>query len=130
MTFGTFDSFHPGHEYYLRQARKYWDYIITVIARDATVMKVKGRLPKNNEIIRLQTVINAELSDETHLGSLIDPYKYIMQKKPDVLCFWYDQNSFNNENLYTFLRENHLDPKIIRLPAFQPEKWKSSLLPE
>lgn len=41
MAFGTFDVFHPGHEYYLTQAKKYGDILIVVVARDKTVEKVK-----------------------------------------------------------------------------------------
>jgi FAD synthetase len=41
MTFGTFDRLHPGHEYYLSEARKYGDCLITVVARDKTVVDIK-----------------------------------------------------------------------------------------
>lgn len=41
LTFGTFDIFHPGHEYYLREAKKHGDKLVTVIARDQTVKNVK-----------------------------------------------------------------------------------------
>ena len=44
MAFGTFDLMHPGHEYFLRQAKKRGDYLIAVIARDSTVKKLKGKL--------------------------------------------------------------------------------------
>jgi len=54
MLFGTFDIFHEGHRDFLRQAREYGDYLIVVIARDETVKNVKGKLPRNNESVRLQ----------------------------------------------------------------------------
>ncbi len=41
MTFGTFDMFHPGHEYYLSEARKLGDTLITIVARDVTVTRIK-----------------------------------------------------------------------------------------
>ncbi|MEI6711388.1 MAG: adenylyltransferase/cytidyltransferase family protein [bacterium] len=41
MTFGTFDRFHPGHEYYLREAKKLGDTLITIVARDNTVERIK-----------------------------------------------------------------------------------------
>jgi len=41
MTFGTFDMFHPGHRYYLSEARKYGDILIVVVALDATVERLK-----------------------------------------------------------------------------------------
>ena len=45
MCFGTFDTLHPGHLYFLRECRRYGDNLVVVIARDATVAKVKGKKP-------------------------------------------------------------------------------------
>jgi FAD synthetase len=41
MTFGTFDLLHPGHLHYLSEAKKLGDYLITIVARDATVERLK-----------------------------------------------------------------------------------------
>jgi cytidyltransferase-like protein len=128
MTFGTFDRFHPGHEYYLTEAKKLWDTLITVVARDNTVKAIKWKKPRDTEDARLKNIIDAWISDTVILGSNLDPYQVLLAYRPDILCFWYDQNSFNNEKLERFLEEHHLSPKIIRLPSFNPERWKSSLL--
>ncbi len=128
MTFGTFDRFHPGHEYYLTEAKKFWDTLITVVARDSTVMSIKSKKPRDLERERLKNIIDSWLADTVVLWSDTHPYQVLLTYRPDILCFWYDQNSFNNEKLEIFLKENHLNPMIIRLPAFNPEKWKSSLL--
>ena len=42
MAFGTFDVLHPGHHFYLEQARKLGDNLVVVVARDANVKKLKG----------------------------------------------------------------------------------------
>lgn len=128
MTFGTFDRFHPGHEYYLTQAKKLWDTLITVVARDSTVKTLKWKQPRDTEGERLKNIIDSWLADTVVLGSDTDPYQVLLTYCPDILCLWYDQNSFNNEKLETFLREHHLNPNIVRLAAFNPEKWKSSFL--
>ena len=54
MVFGTFDILHPGHLNFFKQAREFGNFLIAVIARDKTVLKIKGRLPKNNEKKRLK----------------------------------------------------------------------------
>lgn len=41
MAFGTFDLFHPGHQYYLSEASKSGDELIVVIARDLRVEHIK-----------------------------------------------------------------------------------------
>jgi len=128
MTFGTFDRFHPGHEYYLREAKKLWDTLITVVARDSTVMTIKWKRPRDTEWERLKNIIDSWLSDTVVLGSDTDPYQVLLTYRPDILCFWYDQNSFNGESLNQFLISHSLKPTIITLDPFQPERWKSSLL--
>lgn len=128
MTFGTFDLFHPGHVYYLSEAKKLWDYLITVVARDSTVTDLKWKSPRESEDVRLRKVWECEYVDEAILGSETNHYAVIWEKKPDILCFGYDQRSFNDAALDTYLREHNLRPQIITLSAFDPEKWKSSKL--
>ena len=41
MCCGTFDLFHPGHEFYLRSAQKFAQKMTVVIARDARVISGK-----------------------------------------------------------------------------------------
>jgi cytidyltransferase-like protein len=41
MTFGTFDVFHPGHRFYLTEARKLGNRLIVIVALDSTVEKIK-----------------------------------------------------------------------------------------
>lgn len=128
MTFGTFDRFHPGHEYYLREAKKLWDTLITVVARDSTVMTIKWKKPRDTEWERLKNITDSWLCDIVVLGSNLDPYEVLLAYCPDILCFWYDQKSFNGESLNQFLISHSLTPRIITLDPFEPEKWKSSLL--
>lgn len=128
MTFGTFDLLHPGHLYYLSEAKKIGGYLITVIARDSTVERIKGKNPREDEKLRLEKVQDCEHVDEAILGSFTDHYSVILEKKPDILCFGYDQRSFNDEKLEAYLKVHNLHPKIIIIPPFEPEKWKSSKL--
>lgn len=126
MIFGTFDIFHKGHENFLKQARERGNYLIVVIARDKTVLKVKGKLPRNNEKTRLQTIIVSGLADKIILGGLADKYKIIKKHRPDIICLGYDQQAFT-EKLEEKLKEYNLpDTKIIRLKPYYPKKYKSS----
>jgi len=125
MVFGTFDFFHKGHEYFIKEAKKEGDFISVVIARDETVLKVKGKYPLNNEIYRLGKV--KSYADEVLLGELGDKYKIIEIVKPDVICIGYDQESFTND-LGEEMRKRGLKGKVIKMKAFEPEKYKSSIL--
>ena len=128
LAFGTFDIFHEGHKSFLKQTRKFGDYLIIVIARDKTVENIKKRSSQNNENSRLEIVRKSNLADEVILGNLENKYKVIKKYKPDVICLGYDQGTFT-ENLREKLKEFDLvDTKIIRLKSFYPEKYKSSKL--
>ncbi|MFH1408728.1 MAG: adenylyltransferase/cytidyltransferase family protein [Nanoarchaeota archaeon] len=121
---GTFDILHPGHQDLFRQAKKHGETLIVLVARDATVEKVKGRPPRNNEHQRLLTVYNEPLVDEAVLGSKDEVYAFL-EKKPDVICIGYDQEAFV-EGLKNAIENKGLSIKIVRLQPYEPEKWKSS----
>jgi FAD synthetase len=128
MVFGTFDLLHPGHIYFLWQARKYGAYLIAVIARDRTVKKVKGRLPQNKELKRSANLKNLNLADRIILGNLKDKLAAVKKYKPDIICLGYDQRYFT-ENLKKELQKINLAKiKIIRLKPYKPEKYKTSLI--
>jgi FAD synthetase len=124
IAFGTFDGFHPGHRFYLDEASKHGELTV-VVARDATVVKVKGRPPLKDENARLADVIAAGYCGV--LGSLTDRYAVLTEVRPDVICLGYDQQAFT-EKLEDVLKERGLAARIVRIGAFQPETYKSSLL--
>jgi cytidyltransferase-like protein len=69
LVFGTFDGLHEGHLNLFRQARRYGDYLVVVVARDSTVRENKKKMPKFNEQERLKEVKNNPLVNEALLGS-------------------------------------------------------------
>ena len=128
MTFGTFDLLHPGHLHYLSEAKKLGDYLITIVARDATVERLKWRKPRESEEARVKKLQESGVVDEVILGVPLDYYAVIKEIKPDVLYFGYDQRSFNGEKLTEYLKKHDLHPQILIGEPFEPEKWKSSKL--
>jgi len=126
MVFGTFAVLHPGHLYFFSQAKKYGDKLIVVVARDVTVKKVKGFLPKLDEAARLQMAGALEMVDKAVLGDKIDWYKIIRKNKPDVICLGYDQRT--PPNFEKKLKEMKILAKIYRLPSYKIQKYKSSKL--
>ena len=128
MVFGTFDIFHKGHEDFFRQAQEFGEYLIVVVARDENVLKIKGRLPRNGEIIRQKKIVESELADKVVLGNLVDKYKVIQGFKPGVICLGYDQRVSEDELKEKLIEFGFDKTKIIRLNSFHPEIYKSSKL--
>ena len=127
MAFGTFDHFHAGHEYYLTQAKKLGDELIVVIARDETVKAIKGHLPDHKEKIRKKNVEASGIANEVVLGDKTDKYKVVKKYNPAVIALGYDQYAFTYK-LQKFFIDNKMNTKIVRLLAYKPEVYKSSLI--
>lgn len=127
LVFGTFDGLHAGHLSLFRQAKKFGDYLVVVVARDLTVKSIKGHLPKITEQERLKKVYNYKLVDDAQLGNLKSYYKKIKEIKPQVICLGYDQVAFI-DNLQKEIEKINLKIEIIRLKPYNAKKYKSHLL--
>jgi FAD synthetase len=132
IVFGTFDIFHEGHRNFFKQAKELGDFLIVVVAREENVLKIKGALPWNDEETRLAEIKNSELVSKAILGgkNRVKDYKYLIlrQEKPDVVCLGYDQQ-VDLDELQKMLKKYKLNKtKVVKLEAYKPEKYKSSLL--
>jgi FAD synthetase len=125
IVFGTFDSIHPGHLDFFKQAKQHGDFLVAVVGRDETVEKIKGRKPAKKQQQRLLDVYNVPEVDFAALGDKEDPYKIIEEQNPDVICLGYDQNSYT-KNLEDELKKRGIKAEIIRLKPHQEHKYKSS----
>jgi len=128
LAFGTFDIFHKGHEFYLKEAKKYGDILNVIVARDSTVKQIKGKTPLNSELKRLAQIQNLDYVDKAFLGYEEDKYKIIEEIRPHIICLGYDQQSFSND-LKNKLKKRGLNPKIVKFEkGFKPELYKTSKL--
>lgn len=130
MVFGTFDMIHAGHEDLFRQARAFAKepYLIVSIARDSAAKRHRGFLPQHHESERLAEVAAHPLVDEAVLGDEIGYITHISTVKPDVIALGYDQKGEYVERLERDLTNAGVAAKVVRLRAFQPEKYKTSKL--
>ncbi len=125
MTFGTFDIFHLGHRYFLREASFYGNCLITIVARDKNVLKFKWFKPKNNEKKRVEKLKKMKVADIVELWDSDNPLFWVFIHNPQIICLWYDQEWFYKE-----LKDNNKinNIEINRLNSYKPEIYKSSLL--
>lgn len=130
IAFGTFDNLHLGHLSYLSQAGSFGDELIVVVARDANVLKGKGRLPQENEEVRRQKVEDAVkelgLKSRVILGNKVDRWQLLRELRPDIICLGYDQQ-VDLKALDELIASERFFCEIKRLNPHHPEKYKSSL---
>jgi len=129
LAFGTFDLLHPGHRYFLRQAKQLGGNLIVVVARDKNVLKLKGYLPEQSERMRLRAVRKLPFVSRATLGQREFNHRYTLVKKikPDIIVLGYDQRT-RTRSFARDLAKLGLKPKLVRLPSFHPDRYKSSLL--
>lgn len=129
LIFGTFDIIHPGHLSFIRQAENEGDILYVVIARDANVVKIKGRKSVNSEkerVINLKEKLGVK---NILLGNLEDHFKVIEKIKPDIICLGYDQE-ISIDSLTAELKKRSLFLVIKRLLPYKEDSYKSSKLRE
>lgn len=127
MCFGSFDTLHPGHIYFLKQAKKLGDALVVVVALDSTIKAVKGIAPKYNEKQRVEHIRDLKIADKVVLGYEADKYEIIEEINPDVIALGYDQDSFAGK-LKEEMGKRSMNPKIVRLGPYKEEHYKSSKL--
>ncbi len=90
MATGVFDLLHPGHVYFLTEARKLGDELVVVVARDQTARRLK-REPYVPELIRRQMVEALKPVDRAVLGSATDIYQTVVDIEPQIIALGHDQ---------------------------------------
>lgn len=128
LTFGSFDVVHKWHEYYLSESRKYGDVLITIIATDTNIERIKWHPPLHNQAERKIAIEQLSISDTVIIGSDSNPMKWLEKYTPEVICLGYDQRGKFVEQLPEEFEKLWLHTSIVRVPALEPEIYKSSLI--
>jgi cytidyltransferase-like protein len=128
MVFGVFDGFHEGHRYFLNKARIKDGYLIVVVARDEYVERKKKRFPCQLLKERMKVIKEQGIADEVCSADSEDnSWNIIKEKTPDIIALGYDQNELE-QSIKNTMKEFMKQPCIVRINAYKPEKYKSSII--
>lgn len=123
VVFGVLDLLHPGHLYFLREARKHGDNLTVVVTRDARVIDEKNRRPIFSERERLAMVQALRMVGQAVLGDPTGQWSVLKRLQPDVVCIGYDQDMALIEKCdFTKM------PRIVHIKGWRTKKYRSSLL--
>ncbi|KKQ28105.1 MAG: FAD synthase [Candidatus Magasanikbacteria bacterium GW2011_GWC2_37_14] len=125
MIFGTFDIVHAGHLHMFKEAKKYGDFLVVVVARDQNVEIIKGLGSLHSEEERLLFLENIKLIDQVLLGDKTDVYKVVNEIKPNIIALGYDQKIYV-DNLEKAITNFGLNTRIVRLAPYQENRLKSN----
>lgn len=129
IAFGAFDPLHKGHEFFLKSAKALGDFLLVVVARDISIRARKLREPFQPEDVRLQVVAKLPFVDEAVLGNEhANQYKLLGELDFDIVAMGYDQKPSDEEVRLALDERSKQRVKIVRLPAFEPEQFKSTYL--
>ena len=127
MVFGTFDTLHRGHLYFLRNAAALGDTLIAVVARDKTVGELKGITPMhsyNDRVAHLLKtgIVKKALPSDEERGS----WQVLQKERPQVICLGHDQDRMG-DNLRSWLeRQKDYSPEIQILPPYKRNVYSST----
>lgn len=132
---GTFDGLHLGHVFLIKFARRRGlalarrlgrsgVHVSVVVARDESVRRIKRRSAHHSEEERRQLVAALGDVDVAFLGVPNDFVRSVRRVDPDLIVLGYDQRG----DWERILREAGIDAKIIRAPAYEATRLKSSVL--
>ncbi len=127
MASGTFDIIHPGHAFYLEEAKKLGGAgaeLFVVIATDKTVEKHK-RIPIMDQEQRAEMISKLKVVDDVFIGDENDPFKIVLDKKPDIIAIGPDQN-FSPEKLQKQLQSMGLSCEVVKIKDYKKFELDSS----
>lgn len=127
MASGTFDILHPGHVFYLEEAKKLGGVnseLFVVIATDKTVEKHK-RIPILPQDQRAELISKLRVVDEVCVGDEEDPFKIVKEKSPDIIAIGPDQK-FIPGKLQNKLESLGLNIKVVKIEDYKKFELDSS----
>lgn len=123
MGFGTFDGLHEGHLFFFRELKKLGAKLTVVVSRDDNSERIKGRRPRRPQDERMAAVQATGLVDSVVAGNNTDFFQCIRDHSPAVIGLGYDQKADEEA-----LKKTFPALRLVRLSAFEPHKYKSSLI--
>lgn len=122
MVFGVFDGFHPGHRYFLTEARARCERLVVVVALSEVVERMKKRPPLYTYEERVARIEEFD-SNLTVVPS--DPglgeWRVFKEHHPEMVFLGYDQVALGQALVDIAMPHTYIG-------SHYPEKYKSGLL--
>ncbi len=128
MATGVFDLLHPGHLFFLQEARRLGDELVVVVARDQTARRLKHE-PYVPEHLRREMVDALKPVDRAILGSATDIYQTVVEERPDIIALGFDQH-FDEKEVERECRRRGVEVRVVRLGPMTHDTLATSKIVE
>jgi FAD synthetase len=109
--------------------KKEGNHLVAIVARDNVVKELKGRQPKNDEITRVNKLLNNKDIDLVVLGDpKIGTYNILKEVKPDIVFLGYDQKDLHKDLKQKIKNGNLPEFDIILGRPYKSDIFHSSIL--
>ncbi len=115
MATGVFDLLHPGHLYFLTEAKRLGDELVVVVARDQTARRLKHE-PYVPELMRREMVEALKPVDRAVLGSTTDIYETVVRERPSIIALGYNQ-VWNEKEVEAECARRGVPLRVVRIGA-------------
>lgn len=126
---GVFDLLHYGHIRFLEEAKRLGgpdSRLVVIVARDETVLRLKGRRPIIPEDQRRALVEALKVVDEALLGYEDMKLEAVIERvRPDIIAVGYDQEEIEKE-VRRIVTERNLNLRVERIGRFGDDELNSS----
>lgn len=126
---GVFDLLHYGHIRFLEEAKRLGgpdSRLVVIVARDETVLRLKGRRPVIPEDQRRALVEALKVVDEALLGYEDMKLEAVIERvRPDIIAVGYDQEEIEKE-VRRIVFEKGLNLKVEKIGRFGDDELNSS----
>ncbi|MFH2063229.1 MAG: adenylyltransferase/cytidyltransferase family protein [bacterium] len=127
LVFGVFDLLHPGHVFFLEQARSHGERLVVIVTRDERALEGKGRRPVFSLEERLKLVGSLQAVDLAEAGDRPGEWTAILRHKPNVICIGHDQTA-DHPKIRQQIESITPKPQILRLPTYGDGELSSSAI--
>lgn len=129
LIFGVFDGIHEGHLFLINEAKKNGGSLVAIVTRDSMVEKMKDKLPKYNEVERINALLEIPEIDRVLLGDVdMGTYNVLKEVAPDIVFLGYDQSNLMND-LNLKIKEGYLNNiEILQGSPHKADTHHSSIL--
>jgi histidine triad (HIT) family protein len=125
LVFGTFDHIHPGHKFFLNEAKKLGELYVS-IASDQSIIKRKLKNPLKDERARVKDIASLKIAKSVSIGDkVLGQWSDIKRVEPNIVAIGYDQKELESK-LKTIQKKFNF--KIVKIKGFKSKQLHSSIL--